>query len=217
MNKLILALILINGVNQAQESIRPQATDEQFALIEKLGDRDYRVREKADYTLRKMGYKALVALEKKGLKSEDLEISTRAKAIHASYFRITGTNNKLSEVTGLFKLNKVPLKNGKILHIPPGTAQKYLAKAIQRVCGGDENEAFFNAVFYCYSNEECQITLQQASMLFIQDLYRNGYSQSEVIEIIDAIQKNQDNWKPNDLRQDETRIEYSGQYMDYPC
>ncbi len=86
MNELILSLFMLTGLEEVKESLRPQPTQEQIDLVEKLGDRNWRIREDADKKLRKIGYEALVAIEKIGFKNKCPEISSRAEKIHNFYF-----------------------------------------------------------------------------------------------------------------------------------
>lgn len=204
MNELILSLAMLAGMDHLAEALRPQPTKEQLALIEKLGDREWRVRQDADNELRKMGYEALLAVERKGLTSECPEIASRAERIHASYFRVTASNDEVPNCTGLFKLERITLCNGKVIDIKPGTAKKYL----MLVAKDEDHQIFYSY----YGNEDNEWMLRQATFLFAKDLYRAGYLREEVVEAMNAIMDNQDNWKPYDLRQEEEKIEYSGQF-----
>lgn len=204
MNELILAFVVMIGAEQINQSLRPQPTKEQIALIEKLGDDDWLIREKADKQLREMGYDALVALEKKGLMNECMEIQSRATEIHKNYFRISSSNHNIPMCTGLFKLGDVRLYNGKIVKIPSGTAKKYLL----RLTGGNEE----HPIFYCYDFEDNEWMLTEATVLFTKDLYKYGYRQEEVIQILNIIEINQDKWMPYDLQHDEDNIHFSGQH-----
>lgn len=211
MNELILAFALLGVGEQVREALRPQPTKEQLELIEKLGDREWRVRDNADKELRKMGYDALVALEKKGMMSECPERQYRAEAIHASYFRVTGTNREVGKVTGLFKLGDVTLKDGRTVPVSKGTALKYLLMAVHEAFGGSDEDNLSHAIFYCYGDDGDWL-LRGAAAMFAKDLYKSGYRREDVIEVMDAIQGNEEKWKAYDLRQDESVIEYSGQF-----
>jgi hypothetical protein len=212
MNELILALAMMGIGDQVQEALRPQPTKEQYDLIEKLGNREWKVRDEADKELRKMGYDALVAIKKKGFTSECPEIHYRAERIHASYFRVTGTNREVGEVTGLFKLGEVKLGDGRIVKIPAGTAQKYLLRYIKAEFGGSDEDNLTDQIFYTYDNDEFKWLLREATVMFAKDLYKKGYRREDVIQIMDAIQANQEKWKAFDLRYKEDDTEYSGQH-----
>lgn len=206
MNEFILALALIMGLDQVPEATRPQPTKEQEKLIELLGHSDWKTREGADKELVKLGLKAHVALERKGVTSDDPEIRDRAIRIHKSYYKFVSTKGTTPGVTGLFKLKQITLKNGKTITIEPGTAKRYLLA----VAGGDIE----HDIFQCYDPNEAgnEWMVREAVKRYAKHLYRMGFTPAEMAEILDAIEENQEKWKAFDLKQDEDTIEWSGQF-----
>ncbi len=63
----------------------PLPTKEQLAIVEKMGDNNYKIREKAMRDLEKMGRKSLCALEL-ATKHKDIEIVRRAKLVLEKYY-----------------------------------------------------------------------------------------------------------------------------------
>jgi hypothetical protein len=81
---LLVGFLLVAGRAGAEESKKeaPTAPAKTAALIQKLGDNSFEVREDAHKQLEKMGKDAIPALED-GVKNDDLEISTRSKRLLA--------------------------------------------------------------------------------------------------------------------------------------
>lgn len=208
MNELLLALALMSGLDRVPEAVRPQPTKEQEKLIELLGHPDWKTRENADKELVRLGLAALVALERKGITSDDPEVRLRAVRIHKSYYKYTCTKGTTPTVTGLFKLKEITLKNGKTIPVPAGTAKRYLLAVAE---GNSDHE-----IFQCYSQYEYNEWMMRESVrLFVKDLYRAGFVAGDVVEALDAIEANQEKWKPFDLKHDEDVIEFSGQLDPY--
>lgn len=153
----------------------PQPTQDQIALIQKLGNDSFDIREKAYNDLKKLDIKALRSMEIYGLNNPDLEIHRRSEFLIDEFYEI---DDKLIPSCIQFFANRRPVKltNGEFI-IPVGSAKFWFEAA-----GGNNQYPEFDDAETLKTGQGILGT-----KLFIDQLRRAGYSKGDINLILDHI------------------------------
>lgn len=173
MNALDLALAL--GMALSDPSLMtPPITKEQEAVIAKLADEDYYVREKASATLEKMDFAAMRAI-RKALNHEDPEVRQRAERLIGKFYACTNSKNEMPGIHGLYKLESFKLSTGRTVELYDSITLDYYSSV-----GGESSDYEQN------TNIHNQFT-RLATARYVRDLRNQGFTRQEVTEILDKI------------------------------
>jgi len=140
------------------------------ALISRLGNDQYEIRQQADDKLRKMGWPAIQALKSSALKHSDPEVRCRARSIISSYFDISlHDTDKWPHIWQFdYELRSKPFAKG----IDGAVIWMNLASRINK--RHKEND------YYYHPQEEYTL----ASKLFCQHLLTRGMPKEQLFELI---------------------------------
>ncbi len=155
------------------DSFHPAPTKEQFELIEKLGDENFIVREKAEENLEKLDLKVYKALCESIRKNENPEIRHRCSRVLSNILSYK-TNKKIPNLYSLYDL-KVKLKSGRIF---TGTKQLFKEFFIRSSNNPHNNR------LYPYQ------IIEIATYDLLNHLRLIGFSKEEIHELIDCMNEN---------------------------
>lgn len=173
MNALDLALAL--GLVLSEPNLMtPPITKEQEALVAKMGDENFYVREKATETLEKLDHKAFRAI-RKALDDDDPEIRQRASLLMNRFYACLTSKNEVPGIHGLYKMASFTLVSGKTIEISDSTAIDYYSSV-----GGESD------VYDQNTNSNNEFT-RMATARFIKDLRNAGYTKQDVTEVLDKM------------------------------
>lgn len=170
---ILLTAAAMLAQSKAEEIKLPPITKEMTKLIEQLGDDEWKVRENASAKLASLDYKALGAYYT-ALKSDDLEVRTRARRLLDKFYSCGNSDNKIPPIQGYHELEAWKLKSGRKFTPVAGEA-------------GDLYKASGGAAYDDNSNDSENWITKEATMRLVKRLRNEGYTRKEVAEILDKI------------------------------
>jgi hypothetical protein len=186
-----LFLLLWLGLLGDETIHMPPPTKEIQQLIKQLGDDSWRIREKADSDLRKIGWPALQGVYCAGIYGEDLETRVRSIRIYRSYFNISSDDPETRMPSIWFLDEKLRYPKGyelekakidrlgsvcKILDVPD-VAKEFYEKAVKR------NNADLND----YKNEDFE---REAMWLYMKQRLLRGEKHADLKKLLNQAVKN---------------------------
>ena len=166
------------------DAVMPQPTQEQIALVKQMGDDDFEEREKATEKLLKMDRQAILALERYGLTSPDMEIVHRSRKTLEMIEVVRSSKGSTPACYGLFRFKKIKLPSGGEFSVAQGTALSYFNAG-----GGN-----------VYDWQTQEIGAVAGTELFVKNLIRSGYNRKDVIAILDAVEENANRYNVYNLQ-----------------
>ncbi len=156
----------------------PAPTEKQIKLVEKLGDKDFFVREEAQKALEKMDSEAYLALAR-GKYISDPEVRFRVLRIIPKVMRYN-VPKEYPSLFGAYNL-KVKLKSGREFCLSKEEFINYYRKTIDASNDSQKNGGNLRYMTYL---------LPQACHYLFQDLRLLGFSKQDIDELIPLIRNN---------------------------
>lgn len=192
-----VGILMLLSILNDETLFMPEPTPEIKALIVKLGDDEFKVREAASLKLEKMGWPALKGLAQAARSSPDLEVRTRAQRSYERYFAIV-SDDKDNLWPGIWYMNeKKRFPDGFKLE---AATQDHMGSTCKALECQDVARVYFERAMHKlklfdergvgavgYTNQD---VMRQATSLYIRDMLKTGMKREDVKKVLNEMAKN---------------------------
>lgn len=191
-----VGILMLLSILNDETLFMPEPTPEIKALIVKLGDDEFKVREKATLKLEEIGWPALKALYQAASKNPDLEIRMRAGSVYKKYFNVV-SDDKDNLWPGIWHLNEKK-------RFPDGfkleeATQAHMGSTCKELKCKDVAREYYERAMYdmnlvkdgvgsCGWQDEG--VARHAQHLYIKDLLKTGVKREDAKKILNEMAKN---------------------------
>lgn len=193
-------IFLLSSILTDETFFMPRPTPEISALVTKLGDKEFKVREAATHKLEEIGWPALKALYQAAKNNPDLEIRVRAIRSYKKYFNIT-SNDKDNLLPSIWHMNeKKRFPDGFKLE---AATQDHMGSTCKALECKDVARAYYEKAMHdlnlvkdgvgeCGWHDES--VARHAGRLYIKDMLKMGMKREDAKKILNEMADNAKNY-----------------------